>query len=259
MGDAHGGFCLVDMLAARAGCAIDINAQILGPNFNIHFLRFRHYRDSGGRSMNPPLGFRYGNALYPVGARFILEAAIDAITGHQADDFLYAAAFRHRLAQNFNFPARKLGKTRIHAEKIASKKRGFLAARAGANFKNCIFLVKGILGQKGNLEVMFHAGNLAFQAMNFLMGHFPDFGILVFQEMAVILKFAAQFAMLAKKLDYGAQIRMSLGHLAVMVLIVEDIRPGQFFFKFQIFFFKTFKFRDVFDVLPRLLSKIERP
>ena len=89
--NAHGGFGFVDMLAAGAGGAIDIDAQIAFVDLHVDFLDFRQDRDRYGAGVDAALGFRGGDALHAVHAGFEFEFGEDGFAGDFGDTFLQAA------------------------------------------------------------------------------------------------------------------------------------------------------------------------
>ena len=89
--DAHGGIGGVDGLAARAGRAEGVDAQILGFDLDIDFVGFGENRDGCSRSVNASLRFGGGNALDAVHATFIFQFGINLLSLDRGDDFLEAA------------------------------------------------------------------------------------------------------------------------------------------------------------------------
>ena len=74
MGDTDGGGGLVDVLTACAGGTEGVDAQILGVQLKLHFLRFGHNGDRHGGGVDAPLGFGFGYALHAVDAAFKLQS-----------------------------------------------------------------------------------------------------------------------------------------------------------------------------------------
>ena len=72
VGHPDGGRRFVDVLAACAGGAESINAQVLGVQFQLHFFGFRHDGNGGGGSVDAALGLGFRHALHAVNAAFKL-------------------------------------------------------------------------------------------------------------------------------------------------------------------------------------------
>ena len=155
MGDADSGLGLVDVLAARAGGAVDVDAQILGLDVHVHVLGFGHNGHGGCGSVDAALCLGGRHTLYAVGAGFKLQVAVNPVAGDEADDFLVPAGFRGRLAHDLDLPALELGVAGIHAEEVGREESGFLAARTGADFQHGVLLVQGILGDELDFELPF--------------------------------------------------------------------------------------------------------
>ena len=136
MRHAHGAVGLVDVLAAGAGGAHRIDADILHVELHIDVFRLREHRHRRRRRMYPPARFRFRHALHPVYAAFVFHPTEHALAGNAGDDFAIAAeiALGHRV--HIELPALDRGVALIHAEKIAGEQRRFLSARAGANFQD---------------------------------------------------------------------------------------------------------------------------
>ena len=138
------------MLPASALRAHRVDFQIRVIDFDVHVLRLRKHGDGGGGCVDAPLRFSVGNALDAVNARLEFHFREDAASDDLRDDFLVAPRSAVADRKDFQLPAVRFGVALIHSEKVASKERGFIAASAGAHFKNGSALVSGILGQQGD-------------------------------------------------------------------------------------------------------------
>src|ERR1700676_504533 len=105
VGDAHGGIRGVDRLAAGAGRAESVDAQILGFDFDIDFVGFGEDGDGGGGSVDASLGFGGGDALDAVDAAFIFQLGINFFALDGGNDFFYSAHLCGRAFHDFDFPA----------------------------------------------------------------------------------------------------------------------------------------------------------
>src|SRR5260370_19377963 len=89
--DAHGGISGVDGLAAGAGGAKSVDAQIFGFDLDVDFVSFGENRDGGGGSVDAALRFRRGNALDAVNTAFVLQFGIDFVALNRRDNFFEPA------------------------------------------------------------------------------------------------------------------------------------------------------------------------
>ena len=136
MGDAHRAFGLVDMLPARAGSAIDIDAHILFGNVDIDLVvdnRKNAYRGKAG--MPACIGIERRNPHQAVNPRLRLQPAIGVVpldhnSGRFDPGFLALA-----LLDEFHLVALALGPARIHAQQHTRPILGLRAARACVNFQ----------------------------------------------------------------------------------------------------------------------------
>ena len=144
VGHPDGGRRFVDVLAACAGGAEGINAQVLGVQFQLHFLGFRHDGNGGGGSVDAALGLGFRHALHPVAAGLELELAVSAIARHADNGLFIAAQLGVAGRDDLDAPALALGVAAVHAEQIAGKQRRFVTAGTGAHFHESVTLVIGI-------------------------------------------------------------------------------------------------------------------
>ena len=124
-----------------------------------------------------PLRFRGGHALHAMDAAFVFQLGIDFVALNGGDDFFHAPLRGRRAFHDFDFPALGFGVAGIHAEKIAGENAGLVAAGAGADFDDDVFVVVGILGDKQQLQfaldLLLAGGELAF----LFLGHVAHVGV----------------------------------------------------------------------------------
>ena len=87
------------------------------------------------------------------------------------------------------------------------------------------------------------------------MGHLPDARILVMQHLLVFGQFLLQGPVGAEQLHNFAQVGMSLGQFAVVLLIVEHVGLSQSLFQLHVFLFKAFQFGEHIRSPARRLRK----
>ena len=91
MRDPHSGVCRVHRLAAGAGGAERVDAQVFGFDLDIDVLGFRENSDGDGRGVDPSLLLGRGHALYAMHTAFVFHLRVDALTFDDCDDFFQAA------------------------------------------------------------------------------------------------------------------------------------------------------------------------
>src|SRR4029434_9957716 len=91
VGDAHGRVGRVDTLAAGAGRAIDVHADVPLVNLHIHVLRLGEHRHRHRGRVNAAARLGGGHALHPVHPALELEPAPRALALDEEDDLLVAA------------------------------------------------------------------------------------------------------------------------------------------------------------------------
>ena len=153
--DAHRGVRRVHRLAAGAGRAERVDAQIFGFDLDVDVFGFGQHGDRDGRGVDASLLLGGGHALHAVHAAFVFQLREDAVAFDDGDDFFQAAGGRFRRRKHFDLPALRFGIARVHAEDFGGEERGFVPAGAGANFEDDVFLVVGIFGQQQNFQIFF--------------------------------------------------------------------------------------------------------
>ena len=105
--------------------------------------------------MDAALRLGVGHPLHPMHARLEFQLREDAASGHAGDDFLEAACGPLAGREQLDLPALGLRIALIHAIEIAREDRGFVAARARAQFEDGAALVRCILGQQRDADLLF--------------------------------------------------------------------------------------------------------
>ena len=146
MGDTDGRIGGIDPLATVATRAININTEVFGLDFQIFFGGFGEYCYSDSRGVNAALGFCNWHALNAVHASFKFELAVRFFTGELKDDFFHAASFIFVFRDEFRFEIVGFGIFLVKAVEFGSKKAGFVAAGASADFYDGRFVIFGVVG-----------------------------------------------------------------------------------------------------------------
>ncbi|CPR47227.1 Uncharacterised protein [Salmonella enterica subsp. enterica serovar Bovismorbificans] len=149
VGNTDSGVGGVNVLTARAGRTKRINAQIRRVNIRqLGFRQLRHHGDGTGGGMDTPLRLGRRNTLYAVSAGLKFQPAIHAVAADFGDDLFITAMLAFAHAHDLHAPAARFGITAVHAEQIAGKQRGFVAAGAGANLKERVSFIVRIFRQQ---------------------------------------------------------------------------------------------------------------
>ena len=218
MGDADGGVGFVDVLTARAGCAEGVDAQVGGVQLDVfQFVRFGHDGNGAGGGVDTALAFGGGDALHAVAARFEFQTTVRTQTDDTGDDFFIAAQFAFIGGNNFDLPAVALGVAAVHAQQVACKQRGFVAARSGAHFDEDVFVVVGIFGQQQFLQFGIERVDFGFRRFDFFGGEVFHFGI--GQHFFGIRQVALRQLIVLEHFDHGRQFGVFAREFAVVVHI----------------------------------------
>ena len=167
--DADSGRGLVDVLAAGAGRAERVDAQILRIDIEVKLLRFGQHGHRCGRGMHAALTLGLRHALDAVYAALELEPRIHAVACDAEHDLFIAAQLGLGTAHHLGLPAAPVRVHRVHAVQIGRKQRAFLAACAAANFDIDVLLVVRVLGQKQELELSLKPRDVALGLLELLL------------------------------------------------------------------------------------------
>ena len=115
MRDAHRAFGLVDVLAAGAGGAVDVDAQIALVDLDVDLLGLRQHRDGDGGGVDAALALGRRHALHAVHAGFVFQPGEHAAAGDLGDAFLQAAQLGVVVFQDLEAPAAQLRVALVHA------------------------------------------------------------------------------------------------------------------------------------------------
>ncbi len=82
MGDAHGAFGLVDVLATRTLRTIDVDAQILVVDLDVDVFSLGQHGNGRGGGVDATARFRHRHPLHAMHAAFEFELGVDARAVH---------------------------------------------------------------------------------------------------------------------------------------------------------------------------------
>ena len=109
--------------------------------------------DGARRGMDAALRLGLRHALHAVAAGLELEARVRALADQARDHLLEAAELGHALRDDLHLPAAALGIARVHAEHVAGKQRGLVAAGAGAHLDEQVAIVVRVARQQRLLQL----------------------------------------------------------------------------------------------------------
>ena len=128
--------------------------------------------------MDAPLTFGCRHALHAVTAGLELELGIGALADDADNDLLVAAELAVVLGDDLRLPAVVFGIAQVHAQKVARKEGGLVAACARTDFKEDVAAVVGVLGQKQDLKLVLDDFEFLLGLQNLLLSERLHFGVL---------------------------------------------------------------------------------
>ena len=105
--------------------------------------------------MDATAGLGGGNALDAVNSGFVLEPAVGLVAIDLEDDFFVAADVGWRFADQLDLPARSgLDVASVHPKQLAGEQGSLIAAGAGADFDDGVFLVGRVFGNESQAQMV---------------------------------------------------------------------------------------------------------
>src|SRR6266851_35656 len=217
----------VDRLAAGAGGAEGVDAEILGLDLDVDLFGFGEDRYGDSRRVNAALGFGGGDALDAMDAGLILELRVDVVAFDDGGDVLEAVADAGLgLGEDFDLPLVLLGEAEIHAEDLGYEERGLVAAGAGAKLEDDVLLVVGVFGQEQDFELLFNWREARLQRGQFLLGHGADVRIGFGEHGFGFRDTFLDLAVLAEFFDRGFHVAVLLGDGLELLLVLNQCWVG---------------------------------
>ena len=137
--------------------------------------------------MDAALGLGGGDALHAVHAALVFEHAIDFLARDVESDVFVAAGGAFVEIDDFHFPVLLFTVARIHAEKVAGKDAGLVAARAAAYLDHGVLAVGGVGGDEHDTDVLFHLVTSLGAFGKFLLGHLAQLFVFLSTEQFLAL------------------------------------------------------------------------
>ena len=235
MGDAHGRIRGIHALAAGAGRAIRINAQVGLVDMDVDLVRLGKHRDRRRRSLDAALALGLGNALHAVHAALVLHDGVDLIARNLELDRLEAARVARARIKHLELPTLRLAEALVHLEEVARKNGRLVAASSRANLHDGILLVVRVARDEHELDVFLKLRKLSLVGGDVLLEH----GLLV-RVRGLALHFLGSLDIVerAQVLPSSGNelrlVRMLLGQTHVFLLICHNRRVRELLFELLI-------------------------
>ena len=221
--DADGGVGGVDGLAARAGGAEGVDAEVFGFDLDVDFFGFGEDGDSDGGGVNAALGFGGGDALNAVDSGLVLHEGVDLVAFEDGGDVLETAADAGLgLGEDFDLPLVLLSEAEVHAEDFGYEERGFVAAGAGAELDDDVLVVVGVLGEEEDFELFFDGGEAGLEGVELGLSHLADFGVGFSEHGPGVGDALFDGAVVAELFDCGLHVGVLLGDGLILLLVLDE-------------------------------------
>ncbi len=162
--------------------------------------------------------------MHAVRSGFEFEQRISPAADDAADDFLVAAMLARTFAQNLDAPTLGFGITRVHAEQVAGKDGGLVAAGAGADFQEDMAVVLRILRHQQALQLEFLGRDPRREVGELFLAHGPGFRVRARRELAGEAEVALERDEASIAFDERAQSRVLHRQFTELVLTRNHAR-----------------------------------
>ena len=230
MGDAHGGIGAVDVLPARAGSAVGVDAQVVGIDLHFHVLGLGQHCHGRRGGVDAPGALRHGHALHAMHAALKFELFKHVLAGDEGHALLDAAQLRGAVLDQFPLPALPVGIVLVHAQKLGPEQPRLVAARAGAHFQHGVLAVVRVLGQHGDARRVQCLAQFRLQLVHFLARHLRHVGVV--QKLVRLVELLRQRAAVFGNLVELGKVAVLAHQFGEQLRIGDDFRQrdadGQF-------------------------------
>ena len=226
VGDAHGGFGLVDVLAAGTGGTEHVDAQIVGADLDVAAgLGLGHDGHGAGGGVDASLGFGDGHALHAVRAGFVAQPPVDLLAADLHDDLAVAAQLGFAGRQDLGLPAAMLGVAQVHAQQVAGKEGAFITAGAGPDLQDGVAGIVGVARQQQVLDALLGSLQAGLGVGDLLVGELAHVGL--FAHLAGGLQIGASLLPQGVGVQHLAGLGVLLVELFQQADVLADVFAGQ--------------------------------
>ena len=169
MRDADSRLRTVDVLSARTGCTVGVDAQIIRIDLDLNILDLRQHCYRNRRRMDTPARLRDRHPLNPMRTALVFQLAVRAKASYHERDFLETANLRRIRIDKLRAPPLTLSKTRIHPEQIAGKQSCLIAAHAAADLHDDILIIIWVLRQQQDWQLLIQYSLLLLEIGQFFL------------------------------------------------------------------------------------------
>ena len=177
--------------------------------------------------MNSSLGLGFGDALHAMRTGFEFKLRIGTIADNPADNFLVAAMLAITGMQNFDFPALRFSKTRIHSKQVASEYCGLVATGARAYFKKQIVVIMRIVRYQVFSQGFFKLCKTRIEFLQFFLAQLADSSVFVRGHILCCGNVRDRFFVLVEIIDHGLCVRVFARQITKPVLVTNYIGVGE--------------------------------
>ena len=242
VGEPDGRIGGVHALSAGTRCAEEVLADIGRIELDVKLASLGENGHGGGRCLDAALRFGLGHTLDAVHAGLVFHDAVHAVgaAGELEHNLLVTTGGAGGLVGDFQFPAAALGEVLVHAEQVAGKDGGFVAAGAAADFHHGILAVVGVGRNEEELDLLLHFGELGLNIGHFFAGHLLEVLVLfVHEDVLGLRQLVHQAFVFQPGGDDGLQLLVILVQLHELLHIGDNLRVGQLGFQLLVLVLKA--------------------
>ncbi len=206
--------------STRMSFSSDRDVHVLGLGQDGHGRR-RRVDAAGG------LGRRH--ALDAVRAALVLQARVGRVALDQRRDRLDPADARVVPVHDLDLPAHAFGVALVHAEELAGKERGLVAAGAGPDLEEHVARVVGVPGQQQDLQLLLEGGQALVQRRALGGGHLVELvaGRRGTRQLPGAVELLLDLLVLVDLGDDGLELGQRLLGVAHGAVVLDELRIGQ--------------------------------
>ena len=228
MGQAHSGIRRIDTLAAVAGRAHHVDADIFLVDHDIHFLCLRHDRHGHSGCVDPSAALRLRHTLYTVHTALVFQPGVRSLSRDHEHALLETADAVFIQGDQLCLPVTAVRIVYIHAVDLSRKKGRLIAAGACPDLNDNILVIIRVFGKEKDLQLLLqflHALPGLIQLFLCQLAHFLVRFFL--QHSKAVIDILLTFFILIVRFHDGRKVALLLHQSAESLLVIRRPRLCQ--------------------------------
>ena len=183
-----------------------------------------HLIESLREDRNVDVRVRAARALGRLGGKIVVEPLVEALNDENSQVCITATDALIEIG-DFHIPALLLAEVGIHAEQVAGKKTGLIAAGAATDFHHGILRILRVGRDEQQADVVLHRGATVGGSGKLLLGHLSQLGVFLrFQKFLALGNGVQERLVFVVCLHHGLQVLVVLAEFDIAFHVRSNLR-----------------------------------